>query len=164
MRKLFALVACAGLLVACSSSGGGGESSPSLSPSAAATTRPAKEITYTSGTADVALSGGSQVAFAAPLDTGDFTPDDGFDVWWRSGDTALNVSGDLTSGEVDAFVRIETGPTDAEAFIDPFHTECDVTLTAYSDTELAGTFTCAELPAFAGKATAGATGTFSATA
>ena len=164
MKKTVMIAAVSVLLAAC-----GGSSTPSASPSpsAAATTRPTKDVTYTSGSAEVTVSGAQQSAFSASLDSAEsatFTTDDGFDVWWRTGDQALNVSGDLESGEADVFVRVETGPGDANAFIDPFHTICTVTLTEYTDTRLAGTFTCPDMPSFDGSSEIDANGTFSASA
>lgn len=163
MRNLLALVACAGLLTAC----GGTSPSPSPAPasSPAAASRPTKAITYTSGSADVTVTGAEQAQFNAGLDTtrgAEFTPDDGFDVWWRSGAQALNVSGDVQSGETDVFVRVETAAGDTHAYVDSFHTICDVVITSYTDTELAGSLTCPELPSFAGKSTVNVEATFSA--
>lgn len=172
MQKFLALAASAGLLVACSSGGGGGsgDTSPSPSPSAAATTRPTQELTYGAGTADVTATGGENVTFTAQLDPeqATFSPDDGFDVWWRTGGQALNLSGDVKNGEPDVFVRIETAPAPGHAYVDPFHTQCDVTVTTFDDSGLAGTFTCPELLAWGDEESApaqpvGATGTFMAT-
>lgn len=170
MRGFVVLVAC-GLLAACGGGGGGTEpsASPTPPPSPATTTRPTKDITYTSGSAEVTLTGGEQVTFSAPLDTSEeatFSRDDGFDVWWRDGDQALNLSGDVEKGEADVFVRVETA---TGAYVDPFHTLCEVTVTTNDDTTLAGRFTCDELLMWSGEGSEGeektvsASGTFSAT-
>lgn len=171
MRKSWVVVPMAMVLAACGGSGGGGgETSPSPSasptPTTMATTRPAKAISYTSGTAEVTVDGATQTVFSAPLDPSEsstFAPDDGFDVWWRTGDQALNISGDLKSGEVDAFIRVETAPGNANAYVDSWHTICDITITEFTDTALSGSYSCPDLPSFDGKTKIDTTGTFSAT-
>lgn len=168
MRKYWVVASAAVFLTACGGSSGGGPSpSTSPTPTTMATTRPAQAITYTSGTADVTVSGATEAAFTAPLDPDEsstFAPDDGFDVWWRSGDQALNVSGDMKSGKVDAFVRVETAPGNAHAYIDSWHTICTVTITEYTDTKLSGTYSCPDLPSFDGKTKVNTQGSFNASA
>ena len=165
MPRILVIALCAGLLAACSSGGSTDATTPVPSP--AATTRPTKDLTYTSGSAEVTVTGDQQASFTAPLDSSrgaTFEKDGGFDVWWRSGNQALNVSGDVKSGQVDAFVRVETGTGDEHAYVDSFHNICDITVTEYSDTSLAGTFDCRGLPSWAGKTKVDATGTFRAAA
>lgn len=163
MRTFLVVAACAGLLTACTSS----SPAPSPASSPPATTRPTQAVTYTSGSAEVTVSGAEQASFTAGLDTArtaEFTTEDGFDVWWRSGEQALNVSGDVESGQVDAFVRVETAVGDTHAYVDPFHTICDVVVTSYTDTNLAGTVSCTDLPAMSGDPKVNVQATFSASA
>lgn len=172
MKRIIVATFAAAILAGCSSTppGPAGSSEPSVppQPTATATGRPTKATNYTSGTAQVTTSGAEQVAFDAPLDPtrgATYAPDDGFDLWWKNGDQALNVSGDVRSGEVDAFVRVETAPGNANAYIDPWHTLCKVTLSQYDDAGIAGAFTCKDLPSFSNaEKTMDTQGTFSATA
>ena len=167
MLRLLALSVCAAVLVACGSQPAPSPS-PTPTPSPATTSRPTRALAYASGGADVTVTGGEEATLRLPLDAEEstFSRDGGFDVWYRSGDQALNVSGDVRNGEADVFVRVETGPD--HAYVDSFHNLCDVTVTSYSDTELAGRFTCGGLQPWGGDegtsppAPIDATGTFSA--
>lgn len=172
MKRIIVAAFAAGMLAACSGTAPSpatpSDTSVPPSPTTTATGRPTKAVTYSSGAARVSTTGAQQVVFDAPLDpTRDATyaPDDGFDLWWKNGDQALNVSGDIHSGEVDAFVRIETAPGNGNAYVDSWHTLCNVTLSQYDDDGISGTFTCNDLPSFSdGEKTVNAQGTFSATA
>lgn len=163
MRPFLVIAVCAGLLTACTSSPA---PAPAPESSPPATTRPTAAVSYTAGSADVAVTGAEQATFTANVDSAqaEFALDDGFDVWWRTGEQALNVSGDVKDGTVDAFVRVETAAGDTHAYVDSFHTICDVVVTAYSETELAGTLSCEDLPAMSGETKVSVQATFSATA
>ncbi len=172
MKRIIVATFAAGMLAGCGSTAPSPATSPDPSvppsPTTTATGRPTKAVTYSSGAAQVSTTGAEQVVFDAPLDPtrgATYSPGDGFDLWWKNGDQALNVSGDVDSGEVDAFVRVETVPGNGNAYVDSWHTLCDVTLSQYDDEGIAGTFTCKDLPSFSdGDKTVDAQGTFSATA
>jgi hypothetical protein len=172
-RTLFAgLIALAILGAAC----GDGEPSPGASePTPAATTPsavPTVPVTFTSGEATVTVTGSVDEEFTADVDETDSTydPSDAeHEILWTNEDgRALRLTITATGTEVqDAFIAIGVpglSIDDELYFPDAFHTQCTVTLSRASPTELKGEFTCTELDSADGTKQVDANGTFEASA
>ncbi len=157
---------------------GGDDEPPATGQPEAPTTGPAPAptgpIVYTTGEAQVEVSGAQDVTFTATLDTAtenSFDPADSqANLEYRSGEGQL-LRLTLTFDEEslsDPFLAVGLGGesiADEEYYPDAFHTQCAVTMQSFEQTSLEGTFTCTEIPsAVTEDKTISTNGTFSASA
>ena len=137
-------------------------------PSSGVLAPPTSDVSYTSGTAQVATTGSVEQSVTAELtpSTSRWTADGHLELHYSdsSGNTVL-VRLRVSSGVDDQFIAVGVpGSTtdDATYFPDGGHTQCIATLQRFDSAGLDGTFTCTDVPNFTGDMTIDATGTFSA--
>ena len=146
--------------------------SPTAAPTATTSATPTEPVAFTAGDAQVTVSGDVEEEFTASIDETDSTydPSDGeHELLWTNEEgraLRLTITASGTTVE-DAFVAIGVpgrSIDDEDYFPDAFHTQCEVTVTTASPTELEGEFTCEELESSDGEKSINAEGTFSASA
>lgn len=158
----------AGLLSACSSS----TSEPAASQTTTTASSRLEDVkeayTFSTAKVEVETSEGSFTATTLdPTDESGYDPADegSLEVSEADGKGVIITWDAGTEPDVDnAFVRVDLGKTPDMQYPDMVHTQCRVTVPTRTPDEVAGSFTCKDLPNFddPDKTLAAAKGTFSA--
>lgn len=146
--------------------------SPEPAPTLTSEAPPTEPVAFTEGDAEVSVTGDIEETFTATIDETDsrYEPEDAeHELLWTNADgRVLRLTTTIVDGAVeDAFVAIGApgiSIDDENYFPDAFHTQCEVTVSTATTTEIEGEFTCDDLESSDGEKTVDATGTFSASA
>jgi len=116
-----------------------------------ASSGPTALVTYTSGEASVTASGGSAPAgtFDAPLDEGAYDPSDEMELKFRASDgkgLLITWRAGQSPEADDAFVRVDLSAGVDGWYPDAIHTQCDVTVTQFTEDSVEGSIECKDLP------------------